>query len=227
MSRSIAMRSNSRVAAWYESVSEGERISSAEASPHKLAAIVLAAGEGKRLAQFGPKPFLTCHGKSFLKILAEHLSAIRVNPLVIVTNEVLYQKVVELNPSGQILINPQPQLGMISSLWIGLNAIDSTVSGFFMCPIDYPLVRPETYHHLAEAHFAFPHRIIIPAHNGHFGHPVIFPKELCEELKRVPLDQGAKFLIHSQSDLILPVAVPDPGILININTPELYQKYCK
>lgn len=208
-------------------VSAGEKLGNGEASPCRLAAIVLAAGQGKRLEALGPKPFLTYRGKSFLHLVSDHLSAIQVAPLIIVTNQALYQSVIALNLPGQVLINPQPQLGMISSLWIGLAAIDSTVSGFFICPIDYPLVQRETYHSLAAAHFAFPRHIIIPTFNGHFGHPVIFSEELSKELKTVPLDQGAKFLIHSQSDRVLPVEVPDPGVLININTPELYQKYCK
>ncbi len=199
----------------------------ADAFSCTLAGIILAAGHGKRLASIAPKPLLTFHGKTFLQLVIDHLSAIGVTQRIIVTNKALYQRIVDFHPATQVVINPQPEMGMISSLWIGMAAMGPDVSGFFMCPIDYPLVQRETFRRLSAAHISNPHRIIIPTHNGRFGHPIIFSKDFFQALRHVPLDQGARFLIRRNQDRLFQVEVTDPGILININTPELYHRYCK
>jgi len=192
-----------------------------------IGAIILAAGLGERLKTVGLKPFLLYKGKSFIRITVENVRSIGLNPLIVVTNKLYYPQILEYNFPAIIQINPTPEQAMLSSILIGLKEIEASCCGFFLCPIDYPLVQRETFSKLLLAYQSHPDRIIKPTFNNKSGHPIVFPKILFELLKRAPLDQGARFVTHQYSHLTTTVQVDDSGILININTPELYYKYCK
>jgi len=190
-------------------------------------AIILAGGLGERLKTVGSKPFLLYKGKSFLQIAVDNVKSVRLNPFVIVTNELFFNDIKQLNFPAKILINPCPKKGMLSSIMVGLKVIESSCSGFFLCPVDYPMVQPETYHKLLLAHRSDPDQIIKPIHKDLSGHPIIFPKNFFQALRQVPLNQGARFVTRHYAHLIKTIEVDDPGILININTPQLYHQYCK
>jgi molybdenum cofactor cytidylyltransferase len=185
---------------------------------NKTGAIILAGGLGERLKAVGSKPFLLCKNKNFLQIVVENVKSIKLNPVVIVTNDLFFNDIKKLNPSSKILKNPHPENGMLSSVLIGLKKIESSCSGFFLCPIDYPLVQQKTYQKLFLAHRANPLGIIKPS---------IFPNNLFSALHEAPLQEGARFVTRRYANLLKTVEVDDPGILININTPELYYKHCK
>lgn len=190
-------------------------------------AIILAGGLGERLKAVGPKPFLFYKGKSFLQIAVENVWSIRLNPIVIVTNDLFFNDIKQLHFPAKILINHHPEHGMLSSILIGLKEIESSRSGFFLCPIDYPMVLKETYHKLLLAHQSNPDQIIKPAFKNQSGHPIVFPKNLTQALQQAPLNQGARLVTRQNAHLTKIIRVEDSGILININTPQLYHQYCK
>ncbi len=196
-------------------------------SSGNVGAIVLAAGLGTRLSHVGPKPFLFYQNRCFLQIAVENATAIGLNPIVIVTNKLWHQKVVELNLPGQIFVNPHPEQGMLSSIMIGLSEIEHQCAAFFLCPIDYPLVQQNTYQILLSAYQNTPHSIIKPTFHQQAGHPIVIPHELFVALREAPMDRDARSVIRRFVNLEKKVEVDDPGILININTPELYYRYCK
>lgn len=190
-------------------------------------AIILAGGLGERLKAVGSKPFLLYNTKSFLQIAVDNVRSLRLNPLVIVTNNHFFKDIKQLDFHAKILINPHPKQGMLSSILIGLKEIKSSCSGLFLCPIDYPLVQQETYHKLLLAHQSDPDQIIKPTFKNRSGHPIVFPKNLFQALREAPLDEGARFVTRQYAHLTKTVEVDDSGILININTPQLYKQYCK
>ncbi|UCE06533.1 MAG: nucleotidyltransferase family protein [bacterium] len=195
---------------------------------NKTGSIILAGGLGERLKAVGSKPFLLYKDKSFLQIAVDNVKLIRLNSLVIVTNDLFFNDIKQLNFPAKILINPHPEQGMLSSILIGLKEIKSSCcSGFFLCAVDYPLVQQKTYHKLLLAHQSLPDQIIKPIFKGKKGHPIVFPRNLFHALQKAPLDQGARFVTRQYSHLTTTVEVSDPGILININTPEIYHQYCK
>lgn len=190
------------------------------------AAIILAGGYGKRVASLGAKPFLTCAGKTFIEMIVEKISQINIDSIIIVTNSQLERKMRQKKFAAQIVINPQPERGMLSSLICGLNLVPKDATGILMNPVDFPLVESETYQALIKLHVEFPGCIIKPIYKRKSGHPVIFPWHLFAELGRAPLDQGARFVVRKFPHLIKTIVTNDEGVVININTPEMYKKWC-
>ncbi|MBN1153544.1 nucleotidyltransferase family protein [candidate division KSB1 bacterium] len=193
----------------------------------KLSAIILAAGKGRRIAELGDKPLLILNDKSFLEIIIEKISHAGFLPIIVITNHKLYERLRNLNIGDiAMVINPTPDMGMISSIHCGMDCLPPDSSGFLLHPVDYPLVKATTYTQLHEKHEQAPHHIIIPIHEHKNGHPMIFPADTFDQLRRAPLEIGARYIVRQKTNSIAKIRVNDPGVLLNINTAELYRLYC-
>lgn len=191
-----------------------------------LAAVILAAGFGRRMAALGDKPLLRYEGKTFVEMIVAKLIEADINPIIIVTNSKLKQKVALLNLPVLVSINPQPEQGMLSSLLCGLKKVPMHSTGILLNPVDFPLVAISTYREMKHLHELSPGRIIKPVYEGTSGHPVIFPQNLFLALENAPLEEGARYVVRGSSHLVKILETDDPGILRNINTPEMYEKWC-
>ena len=115
---------------------------------------------------------------------------------------------------------PDPERGMLSSLQVGLAEI-STAERILFLPLDYPAIQPETIKKLC----ATPHvDVAMPRYLGRRGHPVLISQRVARQLQTLPATAAARDVIRSYNDTVLYVEVDDPGILIDVDTPEDYQR---
>ena len=191
------------------------------------AAFILAAGFGSRLTSIGSKPLLPCFGRTFIELVVEKILNINLDPIILLTNIKFAPEIQKLKLPVKTVINHNPERGMLSSILIGMEELSSNCDGFFLCPVDFPLVKQKTYNQLLQTFENNKNRIIKPQFHNKSGHPIVFPKILFEELIAAPLDRGARFVTSKYSHQTNFINVNDPGILININSPQMYQKYCK
>ncbi len=192
----------------------------------RTSALILAAGRSERMASLGMKPLLPFRKKTFIECIHEKIIDAGFQPVVIITNFNLHHDIHVLSLRAEIIVNPHPELGMLSSLRLGIERLNSASSGFLLQPVDFPLVKTDTYKRLKEAHEKSPDQIIRPAYGSQSGHPVIFPANVFDDFRMAPLAQGARYIINKYSHCIIDIDVDDPGILVNINTPELYFEHC-
>ena len=54
---------------------------------------------------------------------------------------------------------------------------------------------------------------------------MLFDRAVFDELRRAPLDAGAKAVVHAHKSEIVNVAVDDEGCLIDIDTPYDYAAF--
>ena len=189
-------------------------------------AIILSAGSGRRIAKLGIKPLLKIDGKTFLETIIDKLEHSGFTPIVVVVNPNHHAAMKTLRHNAQLCVNQHHALGMLSSLRCGLSHIEKSTRGFMLHPVDFPLVMPETYDALMSTHQKHEACIVKPSFGGRRGHPVIFPRQFYHDLTRAPINEGARWVQKQHPDQIISVIVNDPGILININTPELYEEHC-
>ena len=69
--------------------------------------------------------------------------------------------------------------------------------------------------------------IVIPSFQNKRGHPVIFGRNLFKEILEAPLKKGAVDLIRKYQKEITYLKWESEQILIDIDTPQLYQKYVR
>ncbi len=191
------------------------------------AAIILSAGFGERLKTIGVKPFLKYRGKTFVELVVEKSKHINLDPIIVVTNNLSFPQLQKLKLPIKAVINHNPERGMLSSILIGMEELGSNCDGFFLCPVDYPLVKLETYQTLLSVFHENNNHIIKPQFNKKSGHPIIFPQTLFSEIKNAPMELGARYVTSKFPHQTSFINVNDPGILININSPQMYQKYCE
>ncbi len=195
----------------------------------RVATIVLSAGESRRMGT--PKALLPVGSggteQSFLgRVLATARAAAAPVVVVLGHHASAIRAGVEL-ASVHVIENPSPELGMLSSLKVGLRALAESpadITGVLAWPVDHPLVRPATVARLLEEHAAHPGRAIVPRFEGRGGHPALFARTLWPALLALPDDGGARGLYERQPRAVVRIDVDDPGVVHDVDTPDDYRK---
>ncbi len=184
-----------------------------EVSPRpQLAAVILAAGASSRMGR--PKPLLQFEGQTFLDSLIQRFEGV-CEPIIVVLGYAADQVQSGIARSAQveIVVNPAPERGMLSSLQSGLARV--THDALFT-PVDLPGISRQTIETLAAAEGP----VVIPTYQGRKGHPVRVSRTVIADLLALPLDaQAPEALRRHDAQLI---AVDDPGILHDVDTPADY-----
>ena len=193
-----------------------------------LIAVVLAAGDSRRMGT--PKALLRDRaGRPFVDRIVSTLIAAGLDRIVIVTGtqHKAITDALEADAPGiaPVLVNnSDPSRGPLSSLWTAMDAVPlATVDGILMIPVDLPMTRPETVRAVIDAWRRTRAPIVRPAMGSRHGHPVLFDRSVFDELRRAPLAEGAKAVIHAFPDRVVNVAVDDDGCLSDIDTPADYE----
>ena len=189
-----------------------------------IAAIILAAGYSTRMGR--PKALLDWHGHTFLSTIHAGLHSTHIAPIVVVTgadSDAIKSAHAGLDVTW--VRNPDPSQGMLSSFRCGLHALcERSVlpMGVMLGLVDHPSVVQSTYAELVR-HVA-PDTIVVPEHGGRRGHPVIFGNQFVDELLEGDCPEGARSVVHAHSEAVQIVPVDDPGVLLDIDTPEEYDR---
>jgi len=190
-------------------------------------AVLLAAGASRRMGRpkldlaFGSE---TMFSRSLRNLLAAGLDRV----LVVVASGGEARG--ELNEAHkddervEVVVNPYSKDGLASSLRCGLERLPQETRVVLVALADKPLVKPETIRMLTETFDKAGARIAHPVYRGEQGHPVLFVAELVEELLTLRGDRGGKSLLTRYRDEVLEIAVDDPGVCVDIDTPEDYEK---
>ena len=193
-----------------------------------LAAIILAAGDSKRMGT--PKALLSDpDGRPFVARLVRTFSAAGIDEIVVVTGAI-HDAIVDAlasdaPPAHPLCVrNPDPSRGQLSSLWAGLeSATRSDLEGILVTPVDIPMIRPTTIREVIEAWERTHAPIVRPAIGERHGHPVLFDRVTFEALRKAPLSEGAREVVHANADRVVNVEVDDEGCLVDIDTPDDYR----
>jgi molybdenum cofactor cytidylyltransferase len=93
-----------------------------------------------------------------------------------------------------------------------------------MTLVDVPLVRVSTVTAVIDEWRRTRAPIVRPAIGDRHGHPVIFDRVLFDELRRAPLDAGAKSVVRAHEHEIVNVPVDDEGCVRDVDTPSDYEE---
>lgn len=193
-----------------------------------VAAIILAAGESSRMGRTKallPDP----DGRPFVARLGRTLAAAGVPHIVVVTgtgSDAIARALAADRAAvvPVVAVNPDPARGQISSLWVGLDAVQALApDAVLVIPVDIPMVRASTVRQVVESWRATRALVVRPAVGARHGHPVLFDRALFDELRRAPLDRGARGVVHAHAAGIADVPVDDEGCLVDVDTPGDYE----
>jgi molybdenum cofactor cytidylyltransferase len=188
-----------------------------------VSAVVLAAGMSRRMGT--PKQLLRIDGKTILEHTLENVSASKVSEIVLVLGHAAESVEKEISRDRiRVARNLDYQQGMGTSLRTGLAALNADTSAALIVLADQPFVRPDTLNQLITCHQKLKPQIIIPLYKGFRGNPVLLDRSVFPELKELSGDVGCRAIFGSHTENICKLPVEDMGILLDIDSPEEYQK---
>lgn len=168
------------------------------------------------------KQLLLLGGRPAIRRCLDTLVASEVTDIVVVVGTERDALLAALQPLPFTLaVNAAPESDMATSVRIGLAHVHAQSTGILVCPSDHPLVRSETVKRLADTHEHDASKIIIPLFGGRRGHPALFPRGCIEGL--MP-GMTLRDLIRNQLDRLLLMPVGDEGTVLDMDTPEDYEK---
>lgn len=189
-------------------------------------AIVLAAGESRRMGR--PKAGLLTRpdGPTFAAAIVDALRLSCITDVTVVAgaHPDAVRAALAACPETRVVDHPGWRDGQLSSLRAGLAAVDGPdLDALVVALVDCPLVRPATIEILVEAWRRTRAPVVRPALGERHGHPVIFDRATFADLRRAPLDRGAKAVIEAWRSQVLDLPVDDAGVLADIDTPGDYE----
>jgi CTP:molybdopterin cytidylyltransferase MocA len=173
---------------------------------------------------------LTPDGATFVGRIVTTLRDAGVDDLVIVTGRHHHAVVESIardhrSTTPRIVRNPDPSRGQLSSLLTGMEIVMTPqTDAMLMTLVDVPLVRVSTVTAVIDAWRRTRAPIVRPAIGDRHGHPVIFDRVLFDELRRAPLDAGAKSVVRAHEHEIVNVSVDDEGCVRDVDTPADYEE---
>ena len=193
-----------------------------------LPAILLAAGESSRMGF--PKALLRDpDGRIFVARIVASLHEAGVREVAIVTGRHHEPIAAALAAEPfdhpvRVVRNEDPSRGQLSSLWTGMDAVcHDAAPAVVVTLVDVPMVTAPTIRAVIDAWQRTAAPIVRPRVGERRGHPVIFDRAVFGDLRRAPLEGGARTVVRARRPEIVEVAVDDPGCIRDVDTPAEYE----
>ena len=190
-----------------------------------VGAILLAAGESSRMGQL--KALLPWRNTTLLEHQLRSLLDGGVQLVVVVVGHDAdrLKPIIEAVEGASWTLNNDYLQGKTTSLKAGVAALaGQPISDVLLLNVDQPR-NADTVRRLLERHQASSFRITIPTHGGKGGHPILIAAELFPELAEIEEEsQGLKAVVRRHAEATERYELDDPSVLLDLNTPEQYQK---
>ena len=186
-----------------------------------IAGVILAAGGSSR---FGTtKQLLDWKGKPLVNHAAETALAGGLSPVLIVTgadNRKVTQSLENL--PVECVFNPNWEQGQSSSVRTGIEALPPNMGAVIFLLVDQPFISPRLIQRLIKSHAIKRAPIIHPQVNNERANPVLFDREVFQELSSLEGDTGGRVLFNTFPSR----GVPWENDLIqkDIDTPEDFER---
>jgi molybdenum cofactor cytidylyltransferase len=188
----------------------------------RVAAVVLAAGLSRRMGEQN-KLLALVDGTPIVARVVDALLASKADPvLVVVGHQASEVKAALAGRPVRFVDNPDYEEGLGASLRAGVSALEEDVDAMLLALGDMPWIRAEHADALIDAFDPSGDKsICVPVHEGKRGHPVLWSSRHFSELARLGGDVGARAIIERNAAAIQVVAVSDPAVHLDVDTPEM------
>jgi molybdenum cofactor cytidylyltransferase len=127
---------------------------------------------------------------------------------------------------AKFVVNPDFARGQLSSLHVAIGALDAEkVDGILVHLVDQPFLDSALVNRMIDKFYESKKAIVVPTYKRKRGHPVLFSKQLFQELLDAPLDQGARTVVQAHPEETLEIESDDERVALDIDTPEEYRRH--
>jgi len=187
-----------------------------------IAAIILAAGESKRMGQ--PKMLLPWGDATVLGQVISVFEKSGVEDIFVVVGAAREQVEPMIDQYNAVIVHNEayPNGEMLSSLQCGLHAMPSQAQATLICLGDQPQVQEESVRSICEAYQERKSNLIVPSFQLRRGHPWLVARPLWNELFEMNAPASPRDFLNKHAGEIQYVEVNTPTILADLDTPEDY-----
>ena len=171
------------------------------------------------------KQTLPYGSSTILGTVIETLGASEVSGVTVVLGrnwQEVYASVQHLD--AEIVVNPRPESGMLSSVKWGLAHLRNDAEAFLFVLGDQPQLTRELVNGLIESASESERAIAIQTWRGKRGHPLLVKSKLKRAVLELSDSGGLNQLMEHYAGEILEVPADSESVLEDIDTPEDYQR---
>ena len=191
-----------------------------------ISAIILAAGEGKRIGT--TKALLNWGNENLINYQINSLSHKSITEkIVVVGAESEKVKKVILRNEIKIAENNDYLSGKTSSIKKGISYIGNDQNDILLIAVDQPRTE-DLINKVVNFHITNPldKKISMPYKEGHGGHPIIFSNFFLDDLSKIKEESfGIREIIKNNTESIIRFKTTDVSSNIDINTSEDYELF--
>lgn len=189
-------------------------------APYKVAAILLAAGRSTRMGETN-KLAARLAGKALVAHVVGAAAASKAVETVVVTGH--QREIVEPLAAGEgvrFVHNPDYREGLSTSLAAGVRALGGACDAAIVLLGDMPSIDSAMIDRMIDTAGSAPaDSIVVAAHGGKRGNPVLWPRRYFEELTRIEGDIGARQLIAAHGGSVVAVELGEAAAF-DLDTPQ-------
>lgn len=191
----------------------------------KVSAIVLAAGESKRMKERN-KLLLPFRTKTVIRYVIENIIAAGLDEVIVVLgHEAEKVKVALTNLSVKFVLNENFEKGMTTSIQSGIK--NATGAGYMICLSDMVMITSGEYSLMKDKFLQqLEHDsacICLPRYNSEKGNPVIFSSHYSDAILQHREMEGCKTIVQQNKDHIYWIEMNTRHVLQDMDSPEDYE----
>jgi len=192
-----------------------------------IAAIVLAAGESKRMGAKN-KLLLPFGHKTLIEQTVDNVLSSKAQEVIVVLgHEAVKIKKVLQSRKVKFVENQNFKKGMSTSIQTGIKAVSSEMKGSMICLSDLPCIESMELNKLIDAFNEIRNQnekvIVVPTYKGKRGNPVIFSSFYHSQILTHSESDGCKGVIKQNLEEVLEVKMSTAHILQDIDTKNEYE----
>jgi CTP:molybdopterin cytidylyltransferase MocA len=177
-----------------------------------VAALVLAAGEGRRFG--GPKALVELDGERLVDRAVRVVREGGCDPVVVVAGAAVLDV-----PHALVVGNPQWATGMGSSLRMGLASLPDRATAAVIVLVDTPWLGPQAVRRLVQAYIAGAD-VAVATYAGERGHPVLFGRWHWAGAAAAAVgDAGARAYLASHTEDVVEIDCTGTGDPRDVDEP--------
>ncbi len=187
-----------------------------------IAGILLAAGTSSRMGR--NKMLFDLNGESVLRGAARRALAAGLSPLLVVLGHEAEKSRTELDGLPcQVVINPNYEQGINSSLKAGVSAVPAGTQASVVMLADMPFVTPEMIAGLIDRYRKSEAPLVISDYEGVNAPPMLYDKSLFDELLAMTGEGCGRQVVRRHREEAEVLSWPPPA-LADIDVPEDYER---
>lgn len=190
-----------------------------------ISAIILAAGESKRMGQ--PKMLLPWGEATVLTHVISVFQKAGLEDILVVTGGAREQveKLISSQKVRTVFNEEYAETEMLSSIQRGIKAMTHQTQAILIGLGDQPQVQERSVRMVCDAFVEGKSKIIVPSYHMRRGHPWLLARPLWDELLGVSSPQSPRDFLNAHLKEINYVIMDDPNILADLDTPEDYARW--